>query len=179
MSLNDCLQHILKDKVLENVPPGDNSVELKEPKQMSVRITGIPSSLTAIRMRKINHLPCLKDGQLKRSCDYLLIAQMNGDYHAIFIELKKTLTEEEKPKDQLRRSLPLLDYLLSVCKIECGNKPKLSIKYALIAEKGNERLDKQGTRVQPSEPVSIERDKTINVMTFITPRISITELVRG
>ena len=55
-----------------------------------------------------SHLPALQDrGDLKKICDYLLIGQLDGSDYAIFVELKKTLREEEKPKEQLRRSLPI------------------------------------------------------------------------
>lgn len=180
VSLSDCLQKILKGNVLENVASGNNGVKLKEPgAKMSVQITDIPPLITAIRLRKVSHLSCLKDGKLKQICDYLLITQINGNDYALFVELKKTLTEENKPKEQLRRSLPLLDYLLSVCRVECGNAPKVLIKYAIIAEKFSERLDKQKTRVTPSKPVSKEKYKAINVLKFITPKIGITELAGG
>lgn len=177
MSLTGYLQKILKDDVLEDISSRDNAVKLKEiSADMSVQVTGIPPFITTIHMRKVNHLSCLKEGKLKQICDYLLVAQINDSNYAIFIELKKTLTEENKPKEQLRRSLPLLDYLLSVCKIEFGNVPKVLIKYVIIAEKLNERLDKQRTRVRPRRPLAKETHETIEILTFITPKIGITEL---
>ena len=180
MSINDYLSNILKDDVLEKISRVDKSVKLKEPDaDMSVQVTGISLSISTIIISKVGHLSCLKDGKLKQKCDYLLITKINDKNYAIFIELKKTLSEEDKPKEQLRRSLPLLDYFLSVCKIEYGNIPKVQLKYAIIAEKNNKRLDKQTTRVMPSKPVSKENHKSIEVMKFITPKISISELVRG
>ena len=179
--LSNCLQKILESKVLENTAPGNNSIRLKESSaRMNVQITGVvPSSITTIKMGKVSHLSCLKDGNWKQICDYLLIAQINGNDYAIFIELKKTLTRENKPKEQLRRSLPLLDYLLSVCKVEFGNVPEVLIKYVIIAEKLNERLDKQRTRVRPFSPVTKENYKTMEILKFITPKIGITELAVG
>ena len=44
-----------------------------------------------------------------------------GQDQAVFVELKKTLDEDQsRAMEQLRRSLPLLDYLLSVCRIHFG-----------------------------------------------------------
>ncbi|MCY4263018.1 MAG: hypothetical protein OXC97_06900 [Candidatus Dadabacteria bacterium] len=180
-SLIDSLQEILEDKVLKKAPLGNSDIWLKEASaRMKIQITGVaPSPVVVIHMAKASHLSCLKDGNWKQICDYLLIAEINSNCYAVFIELKKTLTEETKPKEQLRRSLPLLNYLLSVCKVEFGNIPKVLPKYAIIAERLNPRLDKQKTRIRPSCPVSTENHESIEIMKFITPRISITKLAAG
>ena len=180
MSLNEYLHKVLKDDVLEDVSQSDASVILRGPDaKMSVQVTGIPPSTTVLRMGRVNHLSCLKYGRSMQICDYLLVANMDSKIYAIFIELKRTLTEEDKPKEQLRRSLPILDYLLSVCKVEFGSVPKVLTKYVIIAEKNKERLDKQPTRVTPSQPVSKENHKAIEIMKFIMPKISIMKLAGG
>ena len=122
---------------------------------MTVRLFGVPAGVAVLIMRQrggIDHLPFFKTSELKQVCDYLLIARFDSHIHAIFVELKKTLTQEQKPREQLRRSLPLLDYLLSVKEVDCGStcaRPELKTSYVLIGEKGNERIDKQRTRVEP------------------------------
>ena len=85
-------------------------------------------------------------------CDYLLIYQSDAGYYAVLIELKQSLTEETKGKEQLMRSLPILDYLLSVCKIECGiSQQTPSIKYVLIANKISDKFPKQPIKVKETD----------------------------
>ena len=82
-------------------------------------------------------------------CDYLLIVKSDRGSHVIFIELKKTLTPKRKEvaKEQLRRSLPLLDYLLSVCKIEDSSieRARPTTNYVIIAER-LKRIAKESVR---------------------------------
>ena len=106
----------------------------------------------------------------------MLIYQAEDKHHAVFIELKTSLVDEEFGKKQLKRSLPVLDYLCSVCKIESGVEEKiLSVKYVLIAEKGSDRLDKQPVRVNPSQPIE-ERDDEILVRILVGTNFTLSTL---
>ena len=97
----------------------------------------------------MGELKGLAAGEWKKTCDYLVIGQQDVRALALFVELKKTLhdTAQRTGLEQLRRSLPLLDYLRSVCAIECGqDAARIEVRYVLLAEKGSPRLDKQPVR---------------------------------
>ena len=160
MTLINCMKTIINDGYLRcAISEGHQIVELEEKdkqSEMKIAIMGVPTSFLAIQMTgHLSQLKRDKKGQdWNRLCDYLLIYQEEDKYHAMFIELKKSLSENKKElgKEQLRRSLPILDYLCSVCKIESGVEEKiLSVKYILIAEKSSDRLDKQPVKVKPFE----------------------------
>ena len=84
---------------------------------MSVDVTGITHRATTIRVDRLGRLSGLEEGAWDQRCDYLIVVDKGAYYRAAFIELKKTLDEEHKPREQLRRSLPLLEYLRSLCSI--------------------------------------------------------------
>ena len=146
MGLSSCLKEIIADKAL--VSPSTKGVMiLKEKNVMKVEVFGVPADLTVINMNRIGSLKGLKDGKWKRHCDYLIVFEDDGVDHAVFIELKRTLDEDkEYAMDQLRRSIPLLEYLRRICEIHFVDKPKQSEipeRYVLLGEKLIERIDKQ------------------------------------
>ena len=105
-------------------------------------------------------------------CDYLIIRRHANRDDAIFVELKRTLSDEEQGKEQLRRSLPYLDYLRSVCRIEYG-PTQLSARaatwYVLIGKKISPRLGKQ--RVSGGHRLSDVRYRDIKVSRFVGTRV--------
>ena len=170
---------ILKDKTLV-LPKSGRDMIIEEKKVMKVEVTQMPSDVTVINMRKVGHLPGVNDGELTQICDYLLISKSEGMDHAIFIELKKTLRENKKGMDQLRRSLPILDYLRSMCQIHYGvmtNRSALKVRYFLIGTKNDPRIDKQ--RVRPQIDVEKENYEDIEVHTFLGERIQFDLLLNG
>ena len=173
MTLIDCMKKIIDDGYLRcALSEGHRIVELEEKdkqSEMKIAIREVPASFLAIQMT--GHLSQLKRGKKgqdwNKICDYLLLYQEEDKHHAIFIELKKSLAGKESSKKQLKRSLPILDYLRSVCKIESGVEEEiLSVKYVLIAEKSSDRLDKQPVKVNPSETIE-ERYEGIPIRIFI------------
>lgn len=155
MSLIECLEKVVKSESLISAAArnGTRIIELAEDNVMQVSITPIPGHIRILAIRmgggrgSASHLGCIKDGRACRKiCDYLLVVQLEATCHIAFIELKSSLAGEKKALEQLVRSLPIWDYLRSICKIECGITFKPSIKYFLIAKKGNEKLDKQSTK---------------------------------
>jgi len=178
MTLIECLEKVLDSKVL--LAPSLNeggSIVLRETQaNMKVQIMGIPPTVKAIHIGKINHLPLMKKAGKSWNliCDYLLIFHLNLKYYAVFIELKKSMPMNTQPKEQLRRSLPVLDYLLSVCKIECKTKSKPLVRYALIAEKISKRMSKQGVKAKPCKRESYE---SVNIKTCIGKIISVSKLI--
>ena len=179
MALISCLQNkILNDRVLISENPNyHQAIDLNERQaRMSVTITRIPKPFVAIRLR--GHLSYLlkKGKNLNKICDYVLIYRLRAEYHAVLIELKSSLAKKEKGKEQLMRSLPILRYLLSVCKIECEiDRPVHSIKYVLISKKISDRLDKQPIKMKLRENTD-EQYKQITVKTLIGKEFSINTL---
>ena len=175
MPLAENLRTILAPKVLVE-PNSDNSTFLKEQGEMQIKVTQVPEEAITTDLRKIGSLSGVKDGHWKQICDYLVV-YTNGDKSiATFIELKKTLKGNDKPKEQLRRSLPLLKYLHSICRIEfCPKSEDLTVRYLLIGEKNSARFDKQ--RVKPNMGVEKEKYKSIEVYVFVGNRISFEKLI--
>ena len=185
MELISQLEAILKPELRQGLDTGDSFIlEERQRNQADTRIEliGISSPFLAVRMNKLNHLSALKPEKDKwnQICDYLLIGQANGRDYAIFVELKKTLREEEKPKEQLRRSLPILEYLLSVCAVEYGNgQSNLTIRYVLIAERENTNIYKRRSQRGRQRQLRQETYKSIQVTTFVEPTVHFTALAQG
>ena len=143
-TLADQIGSVMKETTL--VPVEDGSVELHEPGVMKVVVEGVPEGARVIDMRKIGSLRGIRDGVWKRICDYLVIWRTGDGDEAVFVEIKKTLTEQPRGKEQLRRSLPYLDYLRSLCRIEYGpgwSPARVPTRYVLIGKRTSEQLAKQ------------------------------------
>lgn len=173
MSLINCLKKVLRDEVLIGAEARNDTqiIELAESGVMRVAIE-IPSHINVLAIRMggnspINHLGCIRDAACRKVCDYLFVSQSETECHIAFIELKASLTNERKAREQLFRSLPIWDYLFSVCKTACEMKyPTPSIKYFLITKKGSERMDKQPTRAVRRPLGNQIRHKGIHIHTF-------------
>ena len=152
---------------------------LLEDNVMKVEMADVPSHLTAVDMRRIGCLSGLKNGNWKQICDYLLVFNQGHKDYAIFVELKKTLDEENKAKgkEQLRRSLPYLEYLRSVCEIQYDSKStrqKINVQYSLIGEKASPSLDKRPVRA--GNPLPSENHNGISVDMFVGERFNFSDL---
>lgn len=107
------LREILSSRVLVSVASGSNSTVLREKKiSMKIFVTNVPVDSTVIRLEKIGSMSGIRDGIWKRSCDYLIVDSTEKRDTAIFVELKKTRTNDNysKGQEQLRRSLPILEF---------------------------------------------------------------------
>ena len=166
------LKQILANRAQVSRTSGGSMI-LREKQVMKVELAETPTGLTAIDMRKIGSFSGINEGEWKQRCDYLLVYEYKGENIAIFVELKKTLSQEDRRgMEQLRRSLPLLQYLHSVCRIHHGvepDEPIATARYFLIGEKMNPRLDKQP--VKPGRLIASEDYEEITVNTFIGPRL--------
>lgn len=175
--LSEHIKEILEDRVL--VRPTDGKVILRERQaSMEFEVADMPPSVTTIDINQLvgrrgGSLPGVRNGPWKRHCDYLLVCEAEDGEIAIFVELKKTLNQDKRRGiDQLRRSLPLLEYLRSVCRVHSQMKTatsKVHERYFLIGEKNDERLDKQLLR--PNRPLPTEAPENIKVNTFVGPRV--------
>ena len=134
--------------------------------------------VTAIRLGQggVSHAPRVRAGTgLNLICDYLLIVELKGYTHAVLVELKKTW--QQKAQEQVRRSLPLLEYLRSACEVERGARfedAEIRVGYLVISE--NKRLNKQTTRAVPASTVLIEGYKNIEIRTYVGTTVSLAML---
>ena len=180
MALASALAGILKPAALVTTPAETDGVELREVKaDMRVKVVGLPAEFTAIRMERVGHSPRLGDGRFIRICDYLLVAESETNTQAVFVELKKTKSNGEKPREQLRRSLPLLEYLRSVCEVEhrtTFDRSDISTHYCIVFERNSLRLDKQPVRTEPSRRIQDEEYKDIRVRVCVGTPVSLATL---
>ena len=162
-----------------------HSIELREKKRdvdMRVNVFGLPAAFIAIRTERIGHASKVSDGSWKQICDFLLVTESGDRTHAVFVELKKTQTEEEKPREQLRRSLPLLEYLRSLWETEAETRlgdQGISIHYSILFERASPRLAKQEVRADPTRPVSEEEYKGLTIRTFFGTSVAFATLTGG
>lgn len=159
----------------------DSTITLKETarsSQMEVEIDGVHGDAVVIRLAgnsTVRPASALHD-DFKKICDYIILTHIDGNFYAIFIELKTTLNEEETPYEQLFRSRPLLDYFLSVYKFEYEEVPILETRYILIYEKISKRMHKEG--INPGLSWGMPwKHKTITVKRFPAPRVNISNCI--
>ena len=181
MKLVDCLKRVLNPTPCTIKASQElELVEEMEEKVMRVRITGTGDLVWAMRIRTQDALkPMSLKGDCGLSCDYLIIVQSGGNDYVVFVEMKSTWGRKTRNtgREQLRRSLPLWDYLCSVCKIECRIAPEVSVKYVLIAEKENERFARRTIRKVSRSGAFIEEYRNIMVKTLIGNNFPVGRLV--
>ena len=183
MELIDRLEAVLGSQFLQRPKAPSGVVTLRDHQsRMEVELTGVSAPFLAIRISPRMHMRGLRDRpDVKKSCDYLLIGQWDGSHYVIFVELKNKLREEEEAKEQLRRSLPIWKYLLSVCEVEAerefgDRQSNPTLRYVLIAEQLSGMLDRQGVLVSPEGEKEIYR--SIRITTFAeTPFLSISDML--
>lgn len=171
------LRKILAAKTLVT-PKTKKRVTLNEESVMKVQVAGVPPQFTAVDMRQIGSLSGLNNGSWMKTCDYLLVFNKSDRDYAIFVELKKTLYEDKSDgMEQLRRSLPYLKYLHSVCRLQfASNLREPIVKYIIVAERYSRRFDKQ--RVRPGGRLPAENYKEISVHPIVQERINFRDLWR-
>ena len=141
-------------------------------------VIGIEHRATAIHVEGLA-FSGLEGGGWNQKCDYLLIVNSGAVYRAVFIELKKNLIDKEKPLEQLRHSVPFLEYLCSLYSIhfEDGALPDVEVHYAVVGERGQLRLDKQAVKARPAQPVWTKLHRGISVSAFLGPTVHFAALV--
>ena len=177
------LETVLGAKFLQRPKAPSGVVTLRDHQsRMEVELTGVSAPFLAIRISPRMHMRGLRDRpDVKKSCDYLLIGQLDGNDYVIFVELKSRMRGEEEAKEHLKRSLPIWKYLLSVCEVEAerefsDGQSNLTLRYVLIAERLSGMLDRQGVLISPEGEQEIYR--SIPITTFAeTPLLSISDML--
>ena len=169
--IHACLKSILADRFRAADPSPSGEVRLKERRaHMTATVLGLSPKTTTIRLDRLGHLGNLAQDTglaIKKVCDYTLIAEVNQACETTLVELKKTLDDPTEAFEQLRRSKPIIDYLLSVCAIELRRTWEHTIRYVLVAEKESKRLAKMGTRHQPRQEPHKDISITVSIGSFL------------
>ena len=183
MALAHQLAAILEENLLKEEGRGGSISLQEESAEMCVKVPPLPAPGAARRIEGVGHLPGLREGRSwTRICDYLLVFETGKASHAVFVELKKTWTDDQRPKEQLRRSLPILEYLRSACRIEHGSasiESSVTVSYLLICERGSMRLDKQPVRAGPAAGTRKQTYENITIRTFIGTSLPLAALTPG
>ena len=182
MPLAAGLMRVLEPEVVEQAKDLD-TVELWEKKRdvnMRVRVVGLPAEFLVIRTDHIGHVSKVRGGPRTQMCDYLIIAERGGQTCALFVELKKTQkTGDNKPREQLRRSLPILEYLRSMWEIDSETlvgEHGVSVHYSILFERTSPKLAKQPVKTDPSRMVETESYKGLTIRTFVGTSVSLAML---
>lgn len=169
------IEQILADKK-KVLPLAKREVVLEEPNVMRVTVAGLPKDAIVIDLHRIGSLACIKDGDWKKACDYLIVFRDGKRDGGLFLELKRTLRGgTDEGREQLRRSLPILRYLQTMCAVHFRTDTSARARYALIGERSSSRLDKQPVRAK--ETPQVENYKGIRVVSAIGKRVAFTSLV--
>lgn len=170
------VKEILADKAVV-LPLQERAVVLIEPNVMQVTVTGLPKDAIVINLNRIGSLTGIKDGLWKRACDYLIVFHDGNRDGGLFLELKRTLRGGTNDgHEQLRRSLPILRYLQTMCAVHFEtDASSVEAQYALIGEQSSPRLDKQPVRAKKAPQA--EDYKDIRVVSAIGKRVAFTYLV--
>ena len=132
----------------------------------------------AISLAKESQHPMLRKSpneSWQRICDYLLVDEGTNSCEITMIEMKSTLQNRTAAFEQLRRSLPLAKYLLSVCEVELRDEWYPRFRYVLIAEKRTNRLNKGPIR--PISQIETEDYRGIKVSIRVGTRFNFPTLV--
>ena len=173
MSLVSELPQIVEDVAL--VPANADGVLLMD-EQSGMQVQVLASvPVTAIRLGStgVGHVPRLNiHAGLNLICDYLLFVELHGHTHCVLVELKATW--EPRAREQVRRSLPLLEYLRAVCEVDREtpfDDATIETGYMVICKK--RRLNKQTMRTDPAKTTHGEDYRNIRVRTYIGTTISL------
>lgn len=188
-------EHVRTDKRLPACRRVGDTVELFEKNSdvdMTLRIEEIPESVVIISPEDAKKWELFCGNKPKnwmKRCDYLLVGKTDGGYFAIFVELKKTLRDENDPKHevngyaQLRWSQPLLHYLVSVFNADRStdlSRSEFNIKYWQIGEKSSRDHVKSPVYLGGDEEVRFDREyKGLTIHNRVTPFISLRDLLES
>ena len=181
-ALKGCLESVLRQSALAPEPDKRGTVTLREKRErgraaMSVQVTRVPPAATVVSLGRASQHPILRQSQGQswlRICDYAVFVEHENHCEVVMVELKTTLQKRSDGLEQLRRSLPLAKYLLSVCEVELTASWPCRFGYALLAEKHTNRLSKG--RVRPSGTLEATQYEGIDVAVAVGDRFDFGDL---
>lgn len=180
----DLLRKVVLDEHLEPVADSDETalteVVLREREaNMQFSVTDVPPSSTIVRIGRLNHLGRLKNGPWKKICDYLLVIPDGQRSWAVLVEMKRTLSDDTLAKEQLRRSIPVVKYLQSLCIVEAGKPIQIDLRHVVLAERTSNRFGKEPIRATARVQLWKEVYKGNPVVTMVGRSAAVRELIDG
>ena len=172
MSHVEALRRILKTKALEQIQAGkvvlkERRTPARETPQTVTLLVGATETV-AVRMDKFSHSSMLQRPSWK-VCDYILFAEREGRSDVVLIELKKNRANDSSSREQLRQSVPILEYLAAVARI--GASPDdgaaqagpLTVHYVVLYQRDGPLLDKQATHAASAAATGRELYHGMNI----------------
>lgn len=146
------IENILETRYLVSAR-ADRSVSLVEPKVMRVEVSDLDANAVVIRLDKMSKkLSIAKGGPWNQLCDYMIISQSRNKTRVLLVELKHTHNGDQD-FEQLRRSLPVFEYIYSMAQIEYGFLPsRYDVHYVLVAKTSKVTTKKQNVKPNASFP---------------------------
>ena len=124
--------------------------------EMKLEIRKISAPVVILLPEEIGQWRILKDGKEIKwwsRCDFLMVGEFAGRLFAIFMEFKKTVPDSnDEANVQLRWSLPILHFLLSVYNVDsysAMSEEDFTVRYFQIGQKYSDRIDKDVVRIDP------------------------------
>ena len=153
MASVEALRRILKAEALEEFADGKVVLTDRQAphgiERQSVTLLAGDTDLVAVRMDKFSHPSMLEGGW--RKCDYAVFLEQQGQTEAVLIELKRSKANDSLSREQLRQSVPLVDYLATAAGVESSkdsdpaDRVKLNVHYVVLYQRDGLLLDKQAT----------------------------------
>ena len=140
-SLARFLGNVLEDRFRERANPDGEVALVEKEADMTVQVQGADrSSVVVVKLEKFGHVGqgrFVGRNNLTKICDYLVVADVDDECHAVFVELKKTLDNQPgQAMTQLRRSLPILCYLNAVHSLDCSDSViPVKVGYLVVYER--------------------------------------------
>ena len=145
MVITDVIRKVVFRKYLVQ-QNSDNSFVLSEGNMMKVKVLGLDKNAIVIRLEDFCYLH-LKEGNWSKCCDYLIIKSEGNQVKVLFVELKRDGKEYPTGFEQLRRSVPRYEHLISICQTHAGNlKRPPSSRYVVLANKDVQGIAKTVTK---------------------------------
>ena len=183
--------------LLENVLPSKRCTDFKSTAQtivlretddnvrMKLEIRKISTPIVILIPENIGQWRILKDGkeiEWWSRCDFLLVGEHAGKSFAIFMEFKKTVPDpREEANVQLRWSLPILHFLMSVFNVDCFSSisdEDFTIRYFQIGQKFGKRLDKNAVRIDPKGQFGSEFYRGLRINYSVAPVVTLRQLLK-
>ena len=172
MSRVEALRRILKADALEMVQ--EQSVVLKERNTsggeapQEVMVLASSTEVVAVRMDKFSHSSMLQGSRWK-VCDYVLFVEQADREDVVVIELKKNRANDSSSREQLRQSVPIVEYLAAAAGIEASPEDDpakaepMNVHYVILYGRDGPLLDKQATHVASVAATGRELYRGMNI----------------
>lgn len=181
----DLLQEVLRDEKLQPVadPASTTPTEVvlrERQAKMKFNVTNVPPSSTIVRIGRLNHLGGIKNGPWKKICDYLLVIPDGEKSCVVLVEMKKTLSDgQPAAMEQLRRTIPLVRYLQSLCGVQAGRPIQIDMRHVVLAEKTGSRFGKEPIRMTARVQLWKDEYEGNHVVTMVGTSATAEELIDG